>query len=180
MWTCSPRCVRKLPSMRLGNSLTESRRDFSRIAQRFNAGPEPSEPHKSRRDERSAGQAGISVVPAGLVAPFLADPSVETLGYSQSSLRDAACETAGAIFRKALSLACIFPGGGEADRPKGSSADFRVCGIADFQIGKGSESSPRSQVRKPAIRQARRPALLPRGANFQSSRSRLNCALAAR
>ena len=84
--------------------MIQSRRDFSRIAQRFNAGPVPSGPQKSRRDERTAGQAEVSIVLAGLVLPFPVDPSVETLGYSQSSLRDAACETAGVIFRKALRL----------------------------------------------------------------------------
>ena len=57
-----------LEAMPLGNSAPQSRRDFTRIAQRFNAGSEPSGAYESHRDD---------VVPAGLVPRSPGSPALK-------------------------------------------------------------------------------------------------------
>ena len=93
-----------LRPMPFGNFATQSRRDFTNIAQRFNAGlgaygkPSP------------GGAKGIpvsppqSAVPDGTGVRCLLGPSVETLGYFQPSLWDAVDETGWSNSRNVLGL----------------------------------------------------------------------------
>src|SRR5271157_2889731 len=95
--------------MPFGNSSGPwSRRDTTTIAQRFNAGtgqscvaPVP----KGRLNASSAGRVRFRLAldrPFGTWGHLTAKPSVETLGYSRTSLRDNDRRPGQGNFRKAL------------------------------------------------------------------------------
>ena len=101
-WNC--RKATGLRAMPFGNSAPQSRRDFTKIARRFNAGlgayGEPS-PGGAKEIPVPPPQ---SAVPDGTGGRCPPGPSVETLGYSQPSLRDATCEPGWMSFRKPSGL----------------------------------------------------------------------------
>ena len=101
----SPRSKHRFVPLPFGHSALQSRRDVPKVTQRFNAGSEPSGQHESRRDDRSAGKAQISVVPSGLAPRPPRTPAFKRWAIFEPSLRDAACGTTELNFRRALRLA---------------------------------------------------------------------------
>jgi len=65
-----------------------SRRDFVKIAQRFNAGLSHAQIRSPEGTTEGCLLPCISIVPPGLASSNQSEPSVETLGYYRMSLRD--------------------------------------------------------------------------------------------
>ena len=91
-----------LTSTPFGDFGTQSRRDFTRVAQRFNAGLGASGKPSPGGAKELPVTPPQSAVPDGTGGRYSSKPSVETLGYFRSSLRDAACETGWSNFRNSL------------------------------------------------------------------------------
>ena len=77
-----------LALMPLGNSVSLSRRDIVRIAQRFNAGLRQEGKRVPEGRQKTGFRSRASAVPPGLWGAPTTRPSVETLGYCRMSLRD--------------------------------------------------------------------------------------------
>ena len=156
-----------LSPMPFGDFAPQSRRDLSKIAQRFNAGVGARGSKSPCGAKEELVEPRASVVPAGTWLRWSPRPSVETLGYFQLSLRDGTGGT-GVNFPKAARLNSLFPSP-RAERR--SATGFRGCDHAKPVTDRRSARWVRSlQARQPSGKHLRSVS-----AEFSSSLLKANC-----